>query len=536
MTSARNTAVQVQDPLALGHDYHLEAQSVLALSPDPQNPFEVAVVLSTLGYTDAAAQSLGASGLFDLARRIYDVIDLHYRPPDASDEELPEAWHRRFRRALSTVAMGFSYAELWVLSLALLATTRLSFWSSTTLTGRQATAVNIALVAALVVSTPFVQAFSRKHVFFRLQSDWPLARWVTNVLIGGGALVTVLVLGGVYVLFEDVLHAYTPGSNRLFLGFALLIASLNLVLAPLYAMRSFLALFVALGTGAAVIVVTMPGDWQQLLSQAHMVRLQVVSLIAVEVVALALGLFVRRRMERREPDPVRESLRPRLPVFLLATAPYVVYGAALYVLVFAHKFIAGGALAGGYSYRIGYEAAVGLGAAVLVPVLVVVTVTMECFARDVSKALKGITVARAAEFDVRMRRLYRRRLTVLLAVVAASGAAVWLLGAHVRWPLRIPADGLRSFPVAVAGYAVLGVGLFHAQWLFYISRPAPVLYGLGAGIALSLACGVAGQVWGAPAGGAVWGLLAGSAVFAAVTCGATLRSLANFDRALYAAL
>lgn len=533
MSFPGRTDTQPQDPLAFDHDYHLDAQSVLAVTPDPQNPFEVAVVLSTLGYTEEAARMLGASGLLDLAQRVFDVIELHYRAPSDEVEELPEAWHLRFMRFLSAVAMGLSNAELWVLSLVLLVTTRVAFWSSTTLIGLEATAVNIALVTALIVSTPFVQSFSRKHVFFELQSNWPLARWTANLLIGTGAVVALVVLLGVYLLLENVLHVYTPGTNRLFLGFALLIAALNLVIAPLYTMRAYLALFVALVLGTAVIVIAMPDGWPELLDRRYMTSVQVVSMLTIVGVALVLSLLVRRRMEGRDPDPIGKSLRPRLGVFLFTTLPYAAYGGGLYVLVFAHKFYAGGLFGGHYSYQIGYEAAVGLAAIVIVPVLVTVTAAMERFPRDVGKAIRDVSMSEAHELGTHMRHLYRKRLLVLLAVVGVSALTVWVLGAFVKWPLRIPAGGMSAFPVALAGYSFLGVALFHVQWLFYISRPRPVLVGLGAGIAASTLLAIMGESFAASASGSVWGLLVGSALFAALTMWATIRSLGSFDTALY---
>ena len=225
---------------------------MLEITPDPQNSFEIAVVLSTLGYTDAEAGALGCHDLFEMAERIYEVIELYFRRP--IDDTPPELLRERMLRNMRYLLRGFSYVELWVLSLVLLYVNRSSFWSGGTLNVGQATAISLALIYASILTGPVIQSFTRRYLFYSLQDNVPLARWVTTrVLYCGAGLVFATIVATWFVL-EHVVGGLTPDTNMEFLAFALLLASLQLAFAPLNATRSAVVLCGAVMSGAVVLV------------------------------------------------------------------------------------------------------------------------------------------------------------------------------------------------------------------------------------------------------------------------------------------
>ena len=243
----------------LDHDFHAEACAVLEISPDPQNSFEIAVVLSTLGYTDAEAAALGCRDLFDMAERIYEIVEIYFRTP--IDDTPPELLRERMRRNMRYLLRGFSYVELWVLSLLLLWVNRASFWSGGTLTELHATAISAALIYSSILTAPVIQSYTRRYLFYSLQGNAPLARWVTSRVLYCGAALVYGVLLATWFVMEHVLGALTPNTNLEFLAFALLLASLQLVFAPLVATRSAVALSAAVLSGAVVLLVLQPASW-----------------------------------------------------------------------------------------------------------------------------------------------------------------------------------------------------------------------------------------------------------------------------------
>ena len=174
MIAAAPSALDARIGATLDHDFHAEACAVLEISPDPQNSFEIAVVLSTLGYTDTEAATLGCHDLFDMAERIYEIVEIYFRTP--IDDTPPELLRERMRRNMRYLLRGFSYVELWVLSLLLLWVNRASFWSGGTLTELHATAISAALISSSILTAPVIQSYTRRYLFYSLQDNVPLAR------------------------------------------------------------------------------------------------------------------------------------------------------------------------------------------------------------------------------------------------------------------------------------------------------------------------------------------------------------------------
>jgi hypothetical protein len=515
------------------HDLHAEACAVLEISPDPQNSFEIAVVLSTLGYTDASATGFGCRDLFDMAERIYEVVELYFRR--SIDDTPPESMHERMRRNMRYLLRGFSYVELWVLSLALIWVNKSSFWSGGTLTVGQATAISLALVCTSLLTGPVVQSFTRRYLFYTLQDNAPLARWVTSrVLYGGAALVFASILT-CWFLLEHVVGAFTPDTNRVFLAFALLLASLQLGFAPLVASRSAVVLGAAVMSGAAVLVWLRPDGWVGQVDITRLFSVQAIAIATIFVVTWLSSLWVRRRHESDRRGLPRRALPPRAAGFGIGVAPYALYGALLFAFVFAPKLLAGGMLEVTYRYGPVYEGATDLSMLVLIPALVAVTVMTERFSDDLASALGELTITEVADFRRRVLRLVGRRFGMLVAVVVISAAAMSAVVDRLPWLLPAGApDWL--FTTGLIAYSLLALTLFCAQLLFVLCRPAAALGAMGSGMLVFGAVGVPLVRSGRVMAGPLIGFLAGSAVAAVVALVLMVRTARRADWAVYSAM
>lgn len=523
-------------------DLHVQARTVLGRTPQPQNLFEVAVVLETEGYDQEAVRALGSSDIFDLARRVYDVLDL-YAAPSSAGAELPAA-HEGTRDAPRRISVGLLarcvlYSLPWLVAIAALVLSRVSFWSTIT-TVQISSAISVALFVALVVTGAFIQAFARRGTFYALQGNRPLLAWATRWTLGGAVLAAVVVNVGLYALLEYGVRAYTPASTLVFLGFGLSISAMLLSLAPLYMTRSFAAIALAAGTGGLFVVIAGKaityGDYINPYTAVHV---QLIAIWVVVAIATAFDVRALRRAPIRLDQPEIERVRPpRLSAAAHSVTGYALYGSFFFALIIVDQLVAGGIWQGRFVYNGQYELATGLGLLVLVPTLTYVAAVNEIFAGVVGDAFAGHAVDEAASLRADMLGFYRRHLGILVVAGLCSAGLLLLAGWEAAGATTVTtglshAYGL--FAGAVLAYLLLAVGALNAGLLFSLGRPsAPAAATVAGASASALVGGLLATLWQSEAGALV-GLAVGTAIFAVWTTATARRVFARFDASYYRA-
>ena len=533
--------------LAFDRDLHAEARTVLEHSPQPQNLFEVAVILETAGYDDEAARLLGSDDVFELARRVSEVVDLYTEAAPVDVAEVPAeipAIARRPRKLYRHLSAGLLarcllYSVPWLFAIVALAVSRVSFWSTIT-TVQFSSAISLALFVALVLTGAFIQAFARRGTFYALQGNQPLLNWTTCWTLGAGAVVSAVVYGATYAVLEYGLRAYTPNSTKAYLFFGLSISAMLLALAPLFIARAFG--FVSLATGAGAAFVSVGGraiTVGQFIDPYTAMKVQLGAISVVVVISLVLDVVVLRHAARPldGPSPARVR-RPRLAAAATSVSGYAAYGSCFFLLIIVDQLVAGGLWSGGFSYDNGYELAVGVGLLVLVPTLTYVAASNEVFAGAVQVALARYRVSEVAALREEMSRFYRRHLGALVAVGAASAGLLLLLGAYAAGAMSITSRLPTVYGVyagALGAYLLLAVGAFNSGLLFSLARPGVPAAATATGAAFSLLLG-GGLTAALPATwAALAGLLGGTAVFACWTTAAAHGVFSRFDASYYRA-
>lgn len=529
-------------------DLHVEARSVVGRSPQPQNAFEVAVVLETSGYDDEAARATGARDVFDLAQRVLALTDLYTLPQDADGDvdaaEPATAAHgtgslQESRLSTPLIARCVFYSVPWILAIVALGVSRVSFWSTIT-TLQFSSAISLALFAALVVTGAFIQAFARRGTFYALQGNGPLLWWATRWTLGAGGVVIAAVDGALYLVLQYGLEAYTPASDRAFLWFGLSIGAMLLAFAPIFMARAFGYVAVAAGAGAAF--VTLGGEWitrGQFVYPYAAMRVQLASIWLVVLLAVAFDIRVLRRASRPAGAAPLERVRPpRLGAVARSVAGYAAYGAGFFLLIIVDQLVAGGLWAGKFVYDDHYELAVGVGLLVLVPTLTYVAAVNEVLTGRVQAAIARHAVTATDRLRSEMVGFYRRHLLVLLGVGLLSGGALLLLGAYAATSVPITAalpQVYGMYAAALGAYLMLAVGALNSGLLFSVGRPAPPALGVLAGALASVLIGggLAGSL--PPGWAAVSGLLVATGLFATVTTVSATRMFARFDVSYYRA-
>lgn len=532
---------------AFDRDLHAEARTVLEHSPQPQNLFEVAVILETAGYDDEAARALGSGDVFDLARRVSEVVDLYTeaapvdvaRPPTEipAIAGRPRILHHRLTASL--LARCLLYSVPWLFAIAALASSRVSFWSTIT-TIQFSSAISLALFVALVLTGAFIQAFARRGTLYALQGNRPLLNWTVRWTLGLGAVVIIAVYFALYTLLEYAFAAYTPASTRAFLYFGLSISAMLLSLAPLFMARAFG--FVAIASGAGAAFVSIGGHLithGQFIDPYSAMQVQLGAIWIVVVIATILDFIVLRyaASDRGGPSP-GQARPPRLAAAAISVSGYAAYGASFFLLIIVDQLVAGGLWQGRFSYDNAYELAVGVGLLILVPTLTYVAAGNEVFAGTVQVAVATHGMEDGVMLRNKMSSFYRRHLGVLLAVGAASACVLLLLGAYAAGAVSITSRLPEVYGVyagALGAYLLLAVGAFNSGLLFSLARPGVPAAATATGTAASLFFGGALTTAVPPEWAALGGLLAGTTIFACWTTVAALATFSRFDTSYYRA-
>ena len=167
----------------------------------PLDEFDLAVRLETEGITDEVARSVhGFGSTLDMAEVCFPSFA---RAAKASPlaAPAPSAWRAWLRGTFFALPMLLCALSMMTLGV--------SLWGGD-LPADLASAVAIATVASLIVTGGFVQAMSRRAMFYLGACDIPAAAVVTRFwgTAGSGAVLTLAVAG----LAANLIFAWMPGA------------------------------------------------------------------------------------------------------------------------------------------------------------------------------------------------------------------------------------------------------------------------------------------------------------------------------------
>ncbi len=512
---------------------HIAARTVVGRCPAPLNAVEVAVVLETCGYTTKRARALGSDGLNALAERVFALVPL-YASASSRQALAPVALRSRPPGPLD-LARGLAYSSPWLVSLATLLISGVSFWSSNIAIPSIADAVTLATAVALLVTGPFIQAFGRRASFYIGLGDQGMVVRITRWTLELGLVATAMSGVALYLLRDGVLHAGTPATARLGLAAAISIAALQLGLAAFYVRRAFLSIGVVVGGGAAVLIwfVSHTGTYTD---PTVLIVLQLRLVAVMAAVCWVASAWWLLRVDSAAPA---ELWRPSGSALLRAVAPYGLYGLAFFAIVVVPQLVSGGLLQARYTFNAPFAMTSGVAIVVLVPLLAqTVAATEHLLARQFPAWLSRFTVGQTDEFRHTVLRYWREQLLVLGGLAAVAGGAVIVGAPRLGATFPILEDLARHpglLAACTVGYLFLGIGLFSSQLLFALSAPVPPLAAAWAGL-VALVAASAGAAGDGATVSAVAGLVAGAGVYACVAVGLAHRAFTRADLTYYRTL
>ncbi len=499
----------------------MEIRTPDSLIPRPQDPtwcppldeFDLAVRLETEGVTDEVAHSsFGFAHTLDMAASYYPQLDVETASRPATPGE--SGWRAWLR--------GTAFALPMLLCALSLMTVGVSLWGGD-LQPDLASAVAIATVGSLVVTGGFVQAMSRRGLFYIGARDFNMAAAVSRVWAqAGAAAILSLALGG---LIANQLFAWMPAALAgVTAAFFVLLGMLWLACGGLYLVNRATWIGGVTVVGIVVVAALHRGlGWALPTSQ-------LCGLAAATAIAIAGTLsWFRARVTAL---PSAELISPAHEFY--QAGYYLLYGALYYLFLFVDRLNAWtahtNASALPWQFRGDYETALDLAMAAFVLQTGWVHASLAAFHRAVELEQRALPAGQYGRFNAAMREFYLWRLAYVAAFGFASSGLVYFLIS--RYHLLPFANMTPVLVIALAAYPIVVAGLWNTSLLFTLGQPQPVVGAVSMGALVSLVCGYLLSRTGSYDAAAV-GFLAGAFTFAALSCLPVLKAFHKLDSHYY---
>ncbi len=440
------------------------ARTVCDVESNLKDGREGAVILEALGYKDEDARAMGYEDLFGLAEAVVAVANPYGR------EEPLRVVERRQLRGVTLYLAGTFYNVGWVIMLVALLLGGQSLWAAKDLPVEVSTAIGLGVVLGLVSTGGLQQFASWKVTYYQLQGNRPLARFVMRkeLLLGS---VVVFSVAGTLALIEVALIGLPVEMAVLSALYIVLIGFYRLLVAPVFALRKYVALIVT-----SVVALTGMFAAYQAFSAAGAARVpavvgsQVVGLGLLLTVSLAFMIafvFSEPEVARRPEDPPFYARReqptkvnpPKFWVLALEGLPYLLYGTLYFVFLFGDRLISWfGAGVGPFAlnYNRSYQIGVDIALLMLVPITAVKYPLIYRLSEYLERRSREASLTDPAPFAREVARYHNRLLLrVLVASVTFTGLAFVLAE-----PIVIGLAGGNAESVAVFRLALVGIVLF----------------------------------------------------------------------------
>jgi hypothetical protein len=482
----------------------------------PLDEFDLAVRLETEGITDEVARSVhGYRGTLDMAACCFDSVAIANSMKTAAGEAAEPGWRAWLRGTVFALPMLLCALSMMTLGV--------SLWGGD-LSADLASAVAIATVASLVITGGFVQAMSRRAMFYLGAANVAAAAALARAwaMAGAGTVLLAAVAG----LAANLVFAWLPGMLALHTAaFFVLLGCLWLGCGGLYIVNRAAWIAGATLAGIAVVALLNRGlGWALPASQLAGVA------AAVGITMTGTLSWFRARLTAAVPG---SFVAPAREIYL--AAPYFAYGALYYLFLFADRLIAWtahtNAAALPLQFRGDYETALDLAMAAFVLQMGWVHASLAGFHRTVAQVQSQLPAGHYEQFNRALSEFYWWRLARVAAFGFASSGLVFFVVS--RFGLLPFANMTPVLLIALVAYPMVVAGLWNTSLLFALNQPLMVLAPVSLGAAASLACGYLLSRMGAY-DAAVIGFLIGAFMFSALSCVPVLQSFRKLDGHYYA--
>jgi hypothetical protein len=470
--------------------------TVLANTGTPRDAWEVTAQLEVLGLRDTDARAAYEhKDLFTLGRAIFERARNVVEPDD------PPKPHRPLLEFAKHYASGSIFAIPMLLQAGAILVWGYGLWGAIDVDVRTGTAIALGFIAAYVLTGGFVQAITRRGLFYHFQQEPALARWV---VLRGWWIAARLVLGLLVPAFVfNVLYHLLPwdlfGIAALYYA-ALSILLLNWSMLYVAGRRYWIVLVTAVALAVVIIAAKRLG--------ANVIVANTAGLATAAIASFAVGLRSVGQARSPVPGDGRDDRRgrlsytvhnpPRLTVLVYSTSRAFLYGLLYNAFVFADRIVAWSALTRRedlppYTFWLSPRYELGMDLALIVVMLLsgVVEAAVQTFSTSLVPVEKS-----NADLTQWFARFLRRRIAILVPSAIAAIATARVCVAIVA---RMPGENLRTgmtsqsamiaFWLGACGYALLMLALQNLLILMTLSRAELAARSVAIALVVNLAVG-----------------------------------------------
>lgn len=514
-----------------------------------ESPSEAAAHIESFGMTDRDAQEMyGMPDVFSLAQLVSArqrddepamrgaweeetrrrQADLDKHKPTATWRAIPKFFFRG-------VAFGLPMALMIFAILVLL----YSLWAYYYFTVARATAIGVGTALSYLLAGGFTQAIGRRGLMYLQQGMFLLCLKVCALFVAAGVVMSVVVAAILYffLLFFPVVSSVERNITLLYF-FDLSI--LWLCLAVLYMMQREYLFSVAIALGIGVVYV-LREYFQWNVVAAHQVGILSAAFFSL---ICAVGLLFFKHHKNKDPRLPLSHALPRITMLLASIAPYFLFGAMYFTLIFGDRIMAWtGRMPFRQSFiwfRTDYEVGENWALLGLLPALGALEYAVYRFSGFIKPRQIEYNLREVSSFRSWFLHFYRRQLVFYFVMAIVGGIAAYIGVRALTKPIPevnilFNRVSIFVFIFATIGYMLSAFGLLNVSLFFWLSRPRLAILAITPALIVDALVGFIlsrsiGYAW------AVVGFTCGAAVFAIFSLVLALRILHNLDYYYYSSV
>jgi hypothetical protein len=511
---------------------------VLNKSIHPQDNFEIAALIESLGWNDIrAAKAFGVADVFELSMILWNMIkeNISFQ---GFIEEKNESFFTQTIEMTKSFLRGMIFALPMAISVISMLTLRFSLWSYKYLTTDKATSIAFGTILSFMSIGGFTQAIARRGFFYISQGYYNMAKRITYALVKLGYIFCIFIALA-YIVINWIFPIFDMGMLTLTIIFYLFLSSNWLAVTVMYILRREFTFTALITAGIGVVYVLFK------VFKLDIILSQIVALIFISILGLVLIVYFFNIEERKMEKGIAPTMAKK-SITLYSLAPYFKYGLVYFTFLFMDRIISW-STDGAYMpyfiwFRGDYE--LGLDFALLMLIIpmgfneVAVTRLMESF-EIIQKNSIGYDTENINRKNFKH---YITSISLVAIVAVISTITIYIGVVYLNNhnflgydDLVLSSITLLVFKAALAAYLILCIALTNSVILFAFSQPEMVTKVMYLSTGVNFITGFVLSRWFGHEY-AVFGLLAGSVMFVVLTTKNILKVVLNVDYYLYSSL
>lgn len=502
----------------------------------PENHYEVAAILESMGWNDARAVStFGASDIFELALEIFNVIN-----EDISFSSFEEGKKYSLFHKTNVIIKGFIRGAIFALPMAIsviaMLTLRFSLWSYEYLSVELATCIAIGTIFSFLTVGGFMQAIARRGFLYLRQGYYNLARKITTYFIKIGYILTAVITLS-FLLFNLIFEVFPYGMMIIIIVYYVFLCAIWFSVTVLYILEREFTFTGLIAGGIAIVYVLF------VLLKMNIIVSQIIALAVVAIVGMIIIFYFFHIEEKKMAKGIEPSL-PKKSITLYTTYPFFAYGFLYFAFLFVDRIIGWSTNNFYMPYIIWFRGAYELG---LDFALLMLIVPMGACEVVVSNLMDELQENQKSSFGTdisiivsKFRKLYFRRLIMVAGIALLSAVFTYFMVLYLEY---YPPPGFRSgflsnyvthfvLIIGLISYSIVSVALMNCVTLFSLSQPEMAGRAVLISLVVNIIIGFLLSRW-IQYYYSVFGLLGGSIVFLILSTKKILQVFKNLDYYLY---